>query len=102
MGLPTGVEVKTEPVTAEETTVAAAEEDTKPVIVSAEIAAAAVSAIATTPPVGPAAAAEGTASADTAETVEVQNSSQIEASCYFFVLFYNGSNSCIIYSLYLY
>lgn len=82
MGLPTGVEVKTEPVTAEETPVTAAVEDSKPVIVSAEIAAAAVSAIATTAAAagsaaGSAAAAEGAASADTTDTVEVQYSSQV-------------------------
>lgn len=78
MGLPTGVEVKTEPVTAEETTVAATVEDSKPVVLSVEntAAAAAASAISTTAATAaPAAAAEGTASTDTAETVEVQNSS---------------------------
>lgn len=75
MGLPTGVEVKTEPVAAaeEEAAVAATVEDSKPVVVSAEIAAAAVSAVAT-PAAAASAAPEGTASAsDTAETVEVQN-----------------------------
>ncbi|XP_075888718.1 interleukin enhancer-binding factor 3 homolog isoform X2 [Nelusetta ayraudi] len=79
MGLPTGVEVKTEPVTAEETPVAATVEDSKPVVLAVEntaAAAAAASAITTaaaaaaSAAAAAAAAAEGTASADTAEAVE--------------------------------
>lgn len=55
MGLPTGVEVKTEPVKSEETVVAATVEEVKPVVTLVEN---------TT-------AATGTASAETTEAIEV-------------------------------
>lgn len=56
MGLPTGIEVKTEPVKAEETTVTATVEETKPVAT----------------PVENTTATTGTATTETTETVEVQ------------------------------
>lgn len=59
MGLPTGVEVKTEPVKSEETEVAVAVEELKPVVTAVET---------TT-------AATGTATADTTDGVEVQSCS---------------------------
>lgn len=57
MGLPTGVEVKAEPVRSEETVVAATVEEVKPVVALVENTA----------------AATGTASAETTEAVEVQS-----------------------------
>lgn len=59
MGLPTGVEVKTEPVKSEETEVAATVEELKPVVTAVET---------TT-------AVTGTATADTTDAVEVQSCS---------------------------
>lgn len=83
MGLPTGVEVKTEPVKSEETVVAATVEEVKPVVT----------------PVENTTAATGTASAETTEAVEVQScnlsaseecghsSTSVQVELVFFVFF---------------